>query len=110
MRSNFRVQNRAFFRTHGSSGKEKLCAFCQNCGTRIYHAGGATRSAGSDTLSIKAGTLDDTSRITPTCHLWTKSAQPWLTPLVENSLCFETEPESQNTLRAQWRDTQSANR
>ena len=86
------------FLTRGDSGREKLCAFCENCGTRIYHAGGVTRSAGSDTLSIKAGTLDDTSRITPTCHLWTKSAQPWLTPLLENSLCFETEPDSEEML------------
>ena len=98
------------YRTHGGSGKEKLCAFCENCGTRIYHAGGATRGAVSETLSIKAGTLDDTSRITPTCHLWTKSAQPWLTPLLEYGLCFNTEPDSQKTLRAQGRGTQSANR
>ena len=89
------------YRTHGGSGKEKLCAFCENCGTRIYHAGGATRGAVSETLSIKAGTLDDTSRITPTCHLWTKSAQAWLTPLLENGLCFNTEPDSAKILRGE---------
>ena len=33
------------FHTHGDSGREKRCAFCENCGTRIYHAGGATRAA-----------------------------------------------------------------
>ncbi len=89
------------FHTLGGSGKEKLCAFCENCGTRIYHAGGAIRSGKSDTLSIKAGTLDDTSRITPTCHLWTKSAQPWLKPLLENGLCFDTEPDTEETLHLQ---------
>ena len=94
------------YRTLGGSGIEKLCAFCRNCGTRIYHAGGSTRTAGSDTLSIKAGTLDDTSRIVPTCHLWTKNAQHWITPLLEGSLCFDSEPESKETLRAQWRDAQ----
>ena len=97
------------YQTHGGSGREKLCAFCGNCGTRIYHAGGVTRSAGSDTLSIKAGTLDDTSRITPTCHLWTKSAQPWFASLLENGLCFDTEPENEKTLLAHWRDAQSTN-
>lgn len=96
------------FRTHGDSGREKLCAFCENCGTRIYHAGGATRTAGSEALSIKAGTLDDTSRIMPTCHLWMKSAQSWITPLLESSLCFDTEPQCADTLRALWKNAQSA--
>ena len=75
----------------------------------IYHAGGGTRTNKSDTLSIKAGTLDDTSRIVPTCHLWTKSAQGWITLLLEGSVCFDTEPESKETLRAQWRDAHTAN-
>ena len=97
------------FHTHGDSGREKHCAFCENCGTRIYHAGGATRTAGSEALSIKAGTLDDTSRIMPTCHLWMKSAQSWITPLLDHGLCFETEPDNKETLSALWRDAQSAN-
>ena len=96
------------YHTHGGSGREKLCAFCENCGTRIYHAGGGTRSVGKEALSIKAGTLDETSRIMPTCHLWTKSAQGWITPLLEGSVCLDTEPESKETLRAQWRNAQDA--
>jgi hypothetical protein len=27
---------------------------------------------------IKAGTLDDTSSLAPTVHLWTQSAQDWM--------------------------------
>ena len=53
---------------------------------------------------MKAGTLDDTSTITPTCHLWTKRAQPWLALVLERDFCFESEPDSEDTLRAQWRD------
>ena len=57
---------------------------------------------------MKAGTLDDTSVIAPTCHLWTKRAQPWLAPVLERDYCFEREPDSEHTLRAQWRDAGGA--
>ena len=90
--------------TSGSSGRRKHCAFCGECGTRLWHAGGGTREEGSTTLGMKAGTLDDTSRIGPTCHLWTKRAQPWLAPVLERDFCFDAGPDSEETLRAQWRD------
>ena len=32
------------YRTCGDSGKEKVCAFCGECGTRLYHAGGSFHS------------------------------------------------------------------
>ena len=92
------------FRTRGGSGRVKLCAFCGECGTRLYHDGGGTRSEGSSTLSMKAGTLDDTSVISPTCHLWTKRAQPWMAPVLERDFCFDDEPDSEETLRRQWRE------
>jgi hypothetical protein len=53
------------------SGRRKSCAFCPNCGTRIYHR----TDAG---ISIKAGTLDDTSALRPTAHYWTARKQPWI--------------------------------
>ena len=92
------------FGTHGDSGRDKLCAFCARCGTRLYHAGGGTRAEGSKTLSMKAGTLDDTSAVVPTCHMYSSRAQPWLAPVLERDFCFEAEPDSEETLRAQWRD------
>ena len=60
------------YRTRGGSGHPKHCAFCGECGTRLYHTGGG----GREMLSVKAGSLDDTSGLAPTCHLWTRSAQP----------------------------------
>ena len=85
--------------TSGSSGRPKHCAFCGECGTRLYHTGAGARSV----LSIKAGSLDDTSGLAPTCHLWTRSAQPWVEPLLAGAVCFEEEPDSNETLRAQLR-------
>ena len=66
---------------------------------RLCHTGDGAHSV----LSIKAGSLDDTSILTPTCHLWTRSAQPWVAPLLEDAVCFEQEPDSDETLRTQLR-------
>ena len=92
------------YRTSGESGREKHCAFCGECGTRLYHAGGGVRAHVSTMLSMKAGTLDDTSVVVPTSHLWTKRAQPWLVPVLNSAVCYETEPDSEDSLRRQWRD------
>jgi len=55
------------------SGRAKTCTFCGACGTRIYHQ---TNPAG---ISLKAGTLDDTSHLKPDAHYyWTKRKQPWV--------------------------------
>ena len=83
--------------TSGDSGRPKRCAFCDECGTRLYHTGESPRAI----LSIKGGSLDDTSTFTPTCHLWTRSAQPWLAPLLEGAVCYEKEPGSNEALHAQ---------
>ena len=85
--------------TSGSTGRRKHCAFCSECGTRLYHTGDGARAI----LSIKAGSLDDTSILAPTCHLWTGSAQPWVAPLLKDAVCFEQEPDSEEALRAQLR-------
>ena len=53
------------------SGRVKQCAFCPSCGTRIYHAG-------EWGVSVKAGTLDDTSGLDPSAHYWTSRKQAWL--------------------------------
>ena len=59
------------FETLCDSGRVKWCAFCPDCGTRIYHHT-------ENHLSIKAGTLDDTSWLQPDSHYWTKRKQEWI--------------------------------
>ena len=61
------------FAVIADSGRAKTGAFCPRCGTRIYH------QTAPEVLSVKAGTLDDTSRLRPTAHYWTKRKQPWVT-------------------------------
>ena len=83
--------------TTGEDGGIKRCHFCPICGTRIMH--------GSDvpgqSVSIKAGSLDDTRDLQPSAHIWLQSAQPWLLIDREKLLCFETEPEDKAVLAKQ---------
>lgn len=61
----------ASFRVRCDSGRSKECAFCPSCGTRIHHSG-------EWGVSVKAGTLDDTSQLRPEAHYWTGRKQPWV--------------------------------
>jgi hypothetical protein len=56
------------------SGNEVMGVFCPECGVRIYHV---LKSA-QDVLSLKPGTLDDTSWLRPGYFIWMKSAQGWV--------------------------------
>ena len=58
------------FVTQSDSGRSKTCAFCRDCGVRIYNAT-------SRMMSVKPGTLDDTSWLRPDGHYWLKRKQPW---------------------------------
>jgi hypothetical protein len=69
------------------SGKSVVCAFCKDCGTRIYHA----PEAFAATVNIKPGTLDDTSGLEPRAHVWTSSKQPWV-PIPDGVRRFERQP------------------
>ena len=82
--------------TRGGNGEIKRCHFCPACGSRIMH--------GSDDptheLSIKAGSLDDTSGLRPVAHIWLRSAQPWVAVDRDRYLCFDTEPDDRAVLAA----------
>ncbi len=65
------------------SGNERYGTFCPDCGCRIAH--GQLPSNG--VLSLRAGTFDDTSWVSPSGHIWTKSAQPWFEFKADDILC-----------------------
>ncbi len=58
------------FVTQVDAGRSKTCAFCADCGVRIYNATARM-------MSVKPGTLDDTSWLQPDGHYWLKRKQPW---------------------------------
>ena len=91
------VEQEAFELTKGNvgtfvsvsqAGREKTGAFCPECGSRIYHII-AWRPG---MLSVRAGTLDDTSWLKPEVHLWARSKQPWV-HIPEDATVYETQPE-----------------
>lgn len=78
------------------AGGASVAHFCPACGTRIHHAPGDA----SEWLTIKAGTLDDTSGLGVLAHLWVQSKQPWLAldPAVP---AFDTQPDDLAAWRQQ---------
>ena len=63
------------YASKSNAGRAKLGAFCPGCGTRIYHQSEARKGR----VSVRAGTLDDTSMLKPDLHIWTCRKQPWVT-------------------------------
>jgi hypothetical protein len=70
-----------------AAGRGKLGAFCPECGTRIYHKPDWRKGK----ISVKPGTLDDTSWLKPEMHLWTSSKQGWVI-IPEGVKSFESQP------------------
>ena len=62
------------FNDTGDSGKPVYRRFCPDCGSPIISEVGAMPGL----IFLKAGTLDDTSWLSPTMQKWCDSAQPWV--------------------------------
>ena len=77
------------------SGQRFTNSFCPECGTRIHHQ--ADRSPGH--ISLKPGTLDDTSWLRPSHHVFTRSAQKWVV-IPSDAQAFETMPAGRDWLSA----------
>jgi hypothetical protein len=73
-------------RTTGS-GRVSTRWVCPECGVWVCTA----PRPGSTVRNVRGGTLDDTSWLRPTAHIWTRSKQPWL-PIPEGDRKFETQP------------------
>ena len=79
------------------SGREVKCAFCPQCGTRIYHL----PSRNDAIVNIKPGTLDNKKLFVPVGNLWVKSAQPWVS-ISPEAINFQQQPESFALLYDTW--------
>ena len=70
------------------SGRIATRLVCPDCGSWVSSA----PRPGATVRTIRGGTLDDTSGLQPTAHLWTRSKQPWVA-LPAGDRSFETQPE-----------------
>ena len=55
------------------SGRTLFRYFCGDCGSSLY----SYRETLPEVIGVRAGTLDDSSALRITAHIWTKSAPPW---------------------------------
>ena len=90
----------AVWERRAESGNAMRCTFCPACGSRLYHEA----SDDPDIVSLKGGSLDDLSGLTPVGHIWVRSKQPWvdLTGLT-GDLVFETEPADFAAFKQAWK-------
>jgi hypothetical protein len=75
------------FQRVAESGQVFTNSFCPDCGTRIHHQ--PSRFPG--VISLKPGTLDDTSWLSPQGHVFMRSAQKWVC-LPDDVQKFDTQP------------------
>jgi hypothetical protein len=73
-RAGFRVTSGTphFWILAADSGNKVTCAFCQECGSRLWHE----RTGAPDTVTIKAGSLDEAVDFTTAIHIWTSRKLP----------------------------------
>ncbi|HWV55673.1 GFA family protein [Pseudorhodoplanes sp.] len=80
------------------SGRSIESDMCEVCGVRpVNHP-----SANDKISVVKPGTLDDTSWLHPVGHIWTRSAQPWVT-IADGSVIHDGHPADVSGLIEAWK-------
>ena len=90
----------AYWERPADSGNTMRCAFCADCGSRLYHAA----SDDPKIYSVKGGSLDEISRFAPVGHIWVRSKQRWVDlACLPGDLVFETEPSDFEAFKSRWK-------
>jgi len=69
------------------SGRTLHCAFCAECGSRLFHA-----RPGAETVSVKGGSLDEPPDLAAAVHIWTSRKLPGVV-IPEAARRFPEEPD-----------------
>ena len=70
------------------AGHTLECAFCPDCGSRLWHQ----RRDAAETISVKGGSLDEPVDLRRAVHIWTLRMLPGIV-LPEGAAQFPGEPE-----------------
>ncbi len=84
------------------SGRIMDAVLCGTCGARLWH----NPQANPRVSIVKPGTLDDTRRLHPIGHIWTKSAQPWVT-IPETTVNYEGQHPDPVRLTEAWKQARA---
>lgn len=100
MRERFEIlrgEPATFVRPTGSGGHIPQ-RFCADCGARLF----TEPPSAPQTITLRPGSLDDTSWLAPAAFFWTRSAQPWMT-FPDGALTYETQPDDFMPVVRAWR-------
>jgi hypothetical protein len=94
--------------SEGPSGEITTSWFCGECSGRLY----GERPSRPDSMTIRAGTLDDTGWLIPAAHIFMRSAQSWDASLraamASDVPCFDSMPDDFAPLVNAWRERMGA--
>ncbi len=79
-------------------GRKRRAFNCAECGASLW----GERQDLRELLNLQPGALDDTSWFRPVGHIWTRSAQPWVT-IPPEALRYEMQPEDPLPLVRAWK-------
>jgi len=85
-----------------ANGSKNYSYVCADCHSRLY-----TQRAGSPTINLRAGTLDDTGHIRPVAQIWTSSAQAWALVKEDGILSYSEQPADFGPLISAWKAARS---
>ena len=77
-----------FWARDADSGRRVACALCPDCGSRLWHQG----DQDAETVTIKAGSLDEPVDASAAIHIWVRRRLPGIT-IPDGPRCFQGEPE-----------------
>jgi len=81
-----------------SDGLQRRGKFCAECSTRLW----GEPLKFPQVVVVQPGTLDDTTWLRPVGHIWTRSAQPWVS-IPKDTVNFEGQPDDPMVLINAWR-------
>ncbi len=77
-----------FWSRGADSGARVDCAFCPDCGSRLWHQQGEA----PETVTVKAGSLDEPVDAMPAIHIWVKRKLLGIV-IPEGAARFDEEPD-----------------
>lgn len=91
------------FHFRAESGTAKTGWYCPDCGVRLMHD-----TAGRDSITVRAGTLDAAGTLHPVGHIWTRSAQAWM-KFDATDLVYDKAPvDGYTALKEKWAQQQAS--
>jgi hypothetical protein len=84
------------------SGRAIEGFFCADCGTRLYDRCGDY----SETLVVRAGTIDASESLMPVAQFWTSRKRAWV-PLPEDQLIDPRQPDGFDAVIALYKSRQA---